>query len=154
MICVPLNSINEIHFSEISCSQEDPSEGLKLDEADRPKQRKRRKPRVLFSQAQVYELERRFKQQKYLSAPERESSSQRLKLTSTQVKIWFQNRRYKLQEAASGPDPGDGGHRSSETHLGAGFGSGWKTVPGRRVHIQHLLQCGDQSFHLQQLPRV
>ncbi|XP_054862158.1 homeobox protein Nkx-2.1 isoform X2 [Amphiprion ocellaris] len=32
----------------------------------------RRKRRVLFSQAQVYELERRFKQQKYLSAPERE----------------------------------------------------------------------------------
>ncbi|MEJ1269333.1 NK2 homeobox 1 [Cricetulus griseus] len=30
----------------------------------------RRKRRVLFSQAQVYELERRFKQQKYLSAPE------------------------------------------------------------------------------------
>ncbi len=96
-ICVPLNSINEIHFSEISCSQEDPSEGLKLDEADRPKQRKRRKPRVLFSQAQVYELERRFKQQKYLSAPERDHLASVLKLTSTQVKIWFQNRRYKCK---------------------------------------------------------
>jgi len=29
--------------------------------------RTRRKPRVLFSQAQVHELERRFKQQRYLS---------------------------------------------------------------------------------------
>ncbi len=76
---------------------EDPSEGLKLDEADRPKQRKRRKPRVLFSQAQVYELERRFKQQKYLSAPERDHLASVLKLTSTQVKIWFQNRRYKCK---------------------------------------------------------
>ncbi|XP_016409174.1 homeobox protein Nkx-2.5-like [Sinocyclocheilus rhinocerous] len=81
----------------ISCSQEDPSEDLKLDDADRPKQRKRRKPRVLFSQAQVYELERLFKQQKYLSAPERDHLASVLKLTSTQVKIWFQNRRYKCK---------------------------------------------------------
>ncbi|NWR76756.1 NKX26 protein, partial [Centropus unirufus] len=62
-----------------------------------PKQRQRRKPRVLFSQAQVFELEQRFKQQKYLSAPEREHLASALKLTSTQVKIWFQNRRYKCK---------------------------------------------------------
>ena len=52
---------------------------------------------MLFSQAQVFELERRFKQQRYLSAPEREHLAQLLKLTSTQVKIWFQNRRYKCK---------------------------------------------------------
>jgi hypothetical protein len=61
------------------------------------KQRQKRKPRVLFSQAQVYELERRFKQQRYLSAPEREQMAALLKLTSTQIKIWFQNRRYKCK---------------------------------------------------------
>lgn len=55
----------------------------------------RRKRRVLFSQAQVYELERRFKQQKYLSAPEREHLASMINLTPTQVKIWFQNHRYK-----------------------------------------------------------
>ncbi|XP_037321783.1 homeobox protein Nkx-2.3 [Pungitius pungitius] len=60
-------------------------------------QRTRRKPRVLFSQSQVFELERRFKQQRYLSAPEREHLATSLKLTSTQVKIWFQNRRYKCK---------------------------------------------------------
>ena len=48
-------------------------------------QRTRRKPRVLFSQAQVFELERRFKQQRYLSAPERDALAGVLKLTSTQV---------------------------------------------------------------------
>uniref|UniRef100_A0A672VB42 NK2 homeobox 3 n=1 Tax=Strigops habroptila TaxID=2489341 RepID=A0A672VB42_STRHB len=69
----------------------------KAEEAERPKQRSRRKPRVLFSQAQVFELERRFKQQRYLSAPEREHLASSLKLTSTQVKIWFQNRRYKCK---------------------------------------------------------
>ncbi|XP_035687765.1 homeobox protein Nkx-2.1-like [Branchiostoma floridae] len=57
----------------------------------------RRKRRVLFSQAQVYELERRFKQQKYLSAPEREHLAQLINLTPTQVKIWFQNHRYKCK---------------------------------------------------------
>ncbi|XP_057337341.1 homeobox protein Nkx-2.5-like [Microplitis mediator] len=61
--------------------------------------RTKRKPRVLFSQAQVYELEQRFKQQRYLSAPEREVLASTLKLTSTQVKIWFQNRRYKNKRA-------------------------------------------------------
>ncbi|XP_055465957.1 homeobox protein Nkx-2.6 [Psammomys obesus] len=59
--------------------------------------RARRKPRVLFSQAQVLALERRFKQQRYLSAPEREHLASALQLTSTQVKIWFQNRRYKCK---------------------------------------------------------
>ncbi|XP_035494162.2 homeobox protein Nkx-2.3 [Scophthalmus maximus] len=69
-------------------------------DAERPaqnKQRSRRRPRVLFSQAQVFELERRFKQQRYLSAPEREHLATTLKLTSNQVKIWFQNRRYKCK---------------------------------------------------------
>ncbi|NWX38748.1 NKX26 protein, partial [Notiomystis cincta] len=60
-----------------------------------PRQRQRRKPRVLFSQAQVLELERRFQRQKYLSGPEREHLARQLQLSSTQVKIWFQNRRYK-----------------------------------------------------------
>ncbi|XP_048885826.1 homeobox protein Nkx-2.5 [Brienomyrus brachyistius] len=77
--------------------KDEQSDDLKTEDTERPRQRKRRKPRVLFSQAQVYELERRFKQQKYLSAPERDHLASVLKLTSTQVKIWFQNRRYKCK---------------------------------------------------------
>lgn len=59
------------------------------------KLRAKRKPRILFSQNQVLELERRFRMQRYLSAPERELMAQSLNLSPTQVKIWFQNRRYK-----------------------------------------------------------
>lgn len=80
-------------LEESSCTDGKPEEAP----VDRPKPRSRRKPRVLFSQTQVFELERRFKQQRYLSAPEREQLASVLKLTSTQVKIWFQNRRYKCK---------------------------------------------------------
>ncbi|CAF1384866.1 unnamed protein product [Adineta ricciae] len=60
----------------------------------------KRKRRILFNQGQIYELERRFKQQKYLSAPERENLANVLQLTPTQVKIWFQNHRYKTKKQA------------------------------------------------------
>ncbi|XP_012686839.2 homeobox protein Nkx-2.5 [Clupea harengus] len=90
-------AFEEKERKDIYPSQDEPGEEVKPEDSDRPKQRKRRKPRVLFSQAQVYELERRFKQQKYLSAPERDHLANVLKLTPTQVKIWFQNRRYKCK---------------------------------------------------------
>uniref|UniRef100_A0A8B9FV58 NK2 homeobox 8 n=1 Tax=Amazona collaria TaxID=241587 RepID=A0A8B9FV58_9PSIT len=62
---------------------------------------KKKKRRVLFSKAQTLELERRFRQQRYLSAPEREQLARLLSLTPTQVKIWFQNHRYKMKRARS-----------------------------------------------------
>lgn len=61
---------------------------------------KKRKRRILFTKAQTYELERRFRQQRYLSAPEREHLASLIRLTPTQVKIWFQNHRYKTKRAA------------------------------------------------------
>lgn len=67
-------------------------------EADQEK-KKKKKRRVLFSKAQTYELERRFRQQRYLSAQEREQLAHFLRLTPTQVKIWFQNHRYKMKRA-------------------------------------------------------
>uniref|UniRef100_A0A182P3Z1 Homeobox domain-containing protein n=1 Tax=Anopheles epiroticus TaxID=199890 RepID=A0A182P3Z1_9DIPT len=61
-----------------------------------PSARKKRS-RAAFSHAQVFELERRFAQQRYLSGPERSELAKNLRLTETQVKIWFQNRRYKTK---------------------------------------------------------
>ena len=67
----------------------------------------RRKRRVLFTQAQIHELERRFKQQKYLTAAERESLAHLINLSPTQVKIWFQNHRYKTKKSKhSSPSSG------------------------------------------------
>lgn len=71
--------------SEISGSRQQTASG-----------QKKRKRRVLFSKAQTYELERRFRQQRYLSAPEREHLASIIRLTPTQVKIWFQNHRWVI----------------------------------------------------------
>ncbi|CAO1428012.1 unnamed protein product [Diamesa tonsa] len=80
--CKDSNSVHIVTSSSSSCGK-----------TGKPKAK--RKPRILFSQSQVVELERRFKLQKYLSAPERETLANSLTLTPTQIKIWFQNRRYK-----------------------------------------------------------
>ena len=58
---------------------------------------RKKRSRAAFSHAQVFELERRFRHQRYLSGPERADLASGLKLTETQVKIWFQNRRYKTK---------------------------------------------------------
>ncbi|XP_041088390.1 homeobox protein Nkx-3.1-like [Polyodon spathula] len=70
---------------------------------------KQKRSRAAFTHLQVLELENKFSHQKYLSAPERAHLAHSLKLTETQVKIWFQNRRYKtkrkLLTAECGMDP-------------------------------------------------
>lgn len=48
---------------------------------------RKKRSRAAFSHGQVFELERRFGHQKYLSGPERADLAQMLKLTETQVSI-------------------------------------------------------------------
>nr|XP_019564074.2 homeobox protein bagpipe-like [Aedes albopictus] len=64
---------------------------------DTPTAARKKRSRAAFSHSQVFELERRFAQQRYLSGPERSELAKSLRLTETQVKIWFQNRRYKTK---------------------------------------------------------
>ncbi|VDK26254.1 unnamed protein product [Taenia asiatica] len=60
------------------------------------------KRRVLFNKFQISELEKRFQKQRYLTAQERQDLARSIGLTSTQVKIWFQNNRYKMKRSAHG----------------------------------------------------
>lgn len=92
---------------------------------------KKRKRRVLFSKAQTYELERRFRQQRYLSAPEREHLASIIRLTPTQVKIWFQNHRYKTKRAQQ-----EKGMHNIDHHAGNGMPS------PRRVAVPVLVRDG------------
>lgn len=54
-------------------------------QAQQQQSQQRRKRRILFSQAQVNELERCYKQRAYLTAPERETLAHKINLTPTQV---------------------------------------------------------------------
>lgn len=55
----------------------------------------RKKTRTVFSRVQVTRLESTFDYKRYLSSTERSHLAAELRLTDTQVKIWFQNRRNK-----------------------------------------------------------
>ena len=59
--------------------------------------RKKRKTRTAFTNQQIYELERRFILQKYLTPADRDEIAGRLGLTCAQVITWFQNRRAKFK---------------------------------------------------------
>ncbi|CAL1612775.1 unnamed protein product [Knipowitschia caucasica] len=63
----------------------------------RQSSKKRRKSRTAFTNHQIYELEKRFLYQKYLSPADRDQIAQQLGLSNAQVITWFQNRRAKLK---------------------------------------------------------
>lgn len=87
-----------ILIKHFSLSTGTPVSNNKTDKKDK---NVKRKPRILFSQSQVHALEIRFRAQRYLTAPEREMLAKNLNLSPTQVKIWFQNRRYKSKRIKS-----------------------------------------------------
>ncbi|ESO03234.1 hypothetical protein HELRODRAFT_174136 [Helobdella robusta] len=59
--------------------------------------KKRRKSRTAFTNKQIFELEKRFVYQKYLTPVDRDEIAQALGLSNAQVITWFQNRRAKLK---------------------------------------------------------
>ncbi|KAG8257182.1 Transcription factor lbx1 [Homalodisca vitripennis] len=63
----------------------------------RQQPKKKRKSRTAFTNHQIFELEKRFLYQKYLSPADRDEIAAQLGLTNAQVITWFQNRRAKLK---------------------------------------------------------
>lgn len=63
-----------------------------------------RRTRTAFSCEQLLALERRFTTNRYLSVNERLTVALALRLSETQVKIWFQNRRTKWKKQNPGRD--------------------------------------------------
>ncbi|XP_062568959.1 ventral anterior homeobox 1-like [Saccostrea cucullata] len=63
---------------------------------DRPK-----RARTTFSPEQLFQLEKEFQRNQYLVGKERTQLAKQLKLSETQVKVWFQNRRTKYKRDRS-----------------------------------------------------
>ncbi|XP_035186547.1 homeobox protein VENTX-like [Oxyura jamaicensis] len=55
------------------------------------------RPRTKFSAAQLQELERSFREQRYIGASEKRRLAALLNLSQSQIKTWFQNRRMKFK---------------------------------------------------------
>lgn len=70
---------------------------------------KARRARTAFTYEQISALEQKFKSTRYLSVFERSNLASSLKLTETQVKIWFQNRRTKWKKQHPGAEPSNAG---------------------------------------------
>ncbi|RZF37124.1 hypothetical protein LSTR_LSTR015314 [Laodelphax striatellus] len=80
------NSGNE---TEMDCT----NEGFHASQVEKDDRKKR--PRTAFTAIQIKALEAEFEKNKYLSVGKRLQLSKTLRLSETQIKIWFQNRRTK-----------------------------------------------------------
>ena len=58
--------------------------------------KKKRKSRTAFTNKQIFELEKKFLYQKYLTPTDRDELAEKLDLSGAQVITWFQNRRWVI----------------------------------------------------------
>ncbi|XP_041803987.1 ventral homeobox [Chelmon rostratus] len=104
-LCSPLHPtscaspISEISgYSSGYESEAASSECLSVDDGSEPKKDgAQRRVRTMFTPEQISKLEKIFNKHKYLDSGERVKTAQKLGLTETQVRTWFQNRRMKLK---------------------------------------------------------
>ncbi|KAG8181815.1 hypothetical protein JTE90_001470 [Oedothorax gibbosus] len=82
----------------INSLQEDPETGI---DGDTTADDRRKRARTSFTTSQIKALEAEFEKNKYLSVSKRLQLAKTLKLSETQIKIWFQNRRTKWKRKYS-----------------------------------------------------
>ena len=76
--------------------EEKDDKNVHQNKADRP-----RKTRTAFTDLQLQTLEESFEKQKYLNAHDRHELAVKLRLSDTQVKTWYQNRRTKWKKTVT-----------------------------------------------------
>lgn len=101
---------------------------------------------------QLCELEKRFSTQKYLGTKERSEFADKIKLTDTQVKTWFQNRRMKLKRQKR-----EAADRLAKYAILSNFGYGIPAATGIPCALPIASYGGNQNLTPRQppsLPRV
>ncbi|XP_050069586.1 homeobox protein B-H2-like [Anopheles maculipalpis] len=93
----PLDALFQMTNKNFDESNEDSEQSHLNLFANRPQPKKKRKSRTAFTNHQIFELEKRFLYQKYLSPSDRDEIAAALGLSNAQVITWFQNRRAKLK---------------------------------------------------------
>ncbi|XP_076158653.1 homeobox protein DLX-6-like [Alosa pseudoharengus] len=105
------------------------------------KGKKIRRPRTIYSSAQLQALNGRFALTQYLALPERAELAASLGITQTQVKIWFQNKRSKFKKIIK---QGRGTIESTTTQI-AEQGLSATTLPTTSVWNSYLTSYADST---------
>ena len=108
---------------------------------DSGSQNSHRRRRTAFTSEQLLELEREFHAKKYLSLTERAHLAHALRLSESQVKIWFQNRRAKWKRVK--------GQRTGQI---SGSNSSGSATTGHKIHVPipvHVNRMQIRSQHQQ-----
>ncbi|XP_072246404.1 ventral expressed homeobox [Leuresthes tenuis] len=88
-----------------SCGYASWSESEVGDDSEEEASALQRRVRTKFTSEQIRKLENTFSKHRYLGATQRRKIAEKLNLSETQVKTWFQNRRMKLKREVQDTRP-------------------------------------------------
>lgn len=84
---------NELFNFYLPGAKDEDGNSIKMGMGSSSLSKKQRKARTAFTDHQLQTLEKSFERQKYLSVQDRMELANKLGLSDTQVKTWYQNRR-------------------------------------------------------------